>query len=209
MLAPLREAGSAVGCCIRCKAFPRPLPDPAAGAGRLLRGGRRPGGAGAGPPPGRGLGRRRGRGAGRGAPALPLRRHAGGRRGGDPARRWPRTCARGSACREAAVRGYLRALPRGALAAGDRDRRDPAAALTGPAARGDREPSPGQLAGPARPLAPDSSPLVVAPRPRDPAPARRTGSGEPTASRRFAERYSSFAQRAELLDLLGIGCYAH
>lgn len=158
-LGPLRAAGSAVGSFHPLKAFPRVLADPAAARGVFF--------AVDGDGAARRLGRRLAAGWGATAAAVPERRR--------PLYHFAATLAAGgvttlvAAAEEladrlglpaAAGRGYLE-LARGALAAVDPEAGGAAAAITGPAARGDRPTVEGHLAALAT-TAPELVPLAVA-----------------------------------------------
>lgn len=157
VLAPLREAGSAVGSLHPLKAFPRPLPEPAEAKGVFF--------AVDGDPPARELAHRLAAAwGGISAEVAPESRAL---------YHFAATLAAGGAITllalaedlalrlglpEAAVRGYLE-LCRGAVARAI-ETGDPAAVMTGPAARGDRETVVRHLEA-LRTLAPDKLPLVV------------------------------------------------
>lgn len=157
MLAPLREAGSAVGSLHPLKAFPRPLTEPAEARGVFF--------AVDGDPAARELAHRLAAAwGGISAEVAPESRAL---------YHFAATLAAGGAITllalaedlaqrlglpEAAVRGYLE-LCRGAVARAV-ETGDPAAVLTGPTARGDRETVTRHLEA-LRTLAPDKLPLVV------------------------------------------------
>ncbi|MEA2564796.1 MAG: hypothetical protein QOH06_6300 [Acidobacteriota bacterium] len=157
VLAPLREAGSAVGSIHPLKAFPRPLPEPAEARGVFF--------AVDGDPAARDLAHRLAAAWGGVSAEVPPESRA--------LYHFAATLAAGGAITllalaedlarrlglpEAAVRGYLE-LCRGAVARAI-ETGDPAAVLTGPTARGDRETVTRHLEA-LRTLAPDKLPLVV------------------------------------------------
>jgi predicted short-subunit dehydrogenase-like oxidoreductase (DUF2520 family) len=157
VLAPLREAGSAVGSLHPLKAFPRPLPEPAEARGVFF--------AVDGDPAARELAHRLAAAwGGVSAEVAPESRAlyhftatlAAG--GAITLLALAEDLARRLGLPEAAVRGYLE-LCRGAVARAI-ETGDPAAVLTGPAARGDRETVDRHLEA-LRTLAPDKLPLVV------------------------------------------------
>jgi predicted short-subunit dehydrogenase-like oxidoreductase (DUF2520 family) len=157
VLAPLREAGSAVGSLHPLKAFPRPLPEPAEARGVFF--------AVDGDPAARELAHRLAAAwGGVSAEVAPESRAlyhfaatlAAG--GAVTLLALAEDLARRLGLPEAAVRGYLE-LCRGAVARAI-ETGDPAAVLTGPAARGDRETVTRHLEA-LRTLAPDKLPLVV------------------------------------------------
>lgn len=157
VLAPLREAGSAVGSLHPLKAFPRPLPEPAEAKGVFF--------AVDGDPAARELAHRLAAAwGGISAEVAPESRAlyhfaatlAAG--GAITLLALAEDLARRLGLPEAAVRGYLE-LCRGAVARAI-ETGDPAAVLTGPAARGDRETVTRHLEA-LRTLAPDKLPLVV------------------------------------------------
>jgi predicted short-subunit dehydrogenase-like oxidoreductase (DUF2520 family) len=157
VLAPLREAGSAVGSLHPLKAFPRPLPEPAEAKGVFF--------AVDGDPPARELAHRLAAAwGGISAEVAPESRAlyhfaatlAAG--GAITLLALAEDLARRLGLPEAAVRGYLE-LCRGAVERAI-ETGDPAAVMTGPAARGDRETVVRHLEA-LRTLAPDKLPLVV------------------------------------------------
>lgn len=157
VLAPLRQAGSAVGSLHPLKAFPHPLPEPAEARGVFF--------AVDGDPAARELAHRLAAAWGGVSAEVPAESRS--------LYHFAATLAAGGAVTllalakelaqrlglpEAAVRGYLE-LCRGAVARAI-ETGDPAAVLTGPAARGDRETVARHLAG-LRTLAPEKLPLVI------------------------------------------------
>jgi predicted short-subunit dehydrogenase-like oxidoreductase (DUF2520 family) len=157
VLAPLREAGSAVGSLHPLKAFPRPLPEPSEARGVFF--------AVDGDPAARELAHRLAAAwGGVSAEVAPESRAlyhfaatlAAG--GAITLLALAEDLARRLGLPEAAVRGYLE-LCRGAVARAI-ETGDPAAVLTGPTARGDRETVDRHLEA-LRTLAPDKLPLVV------------------------------------------------
>lgn len=157
VLSPLRRAGSAVGSLHPLKAFPRPLPDPAEARGVFF--------AVDGDPAARGLAHRLAAGfGGVSAEVAPESRAlyhfaatlAAG--GAVTLLALAEDLARRLGLPEAAVRGYLE-LCRGAVARAV-ETGNPAAVMTGPTVRGDRETVEKHLEG-LRALAPDKLPLVV------------------------------------------------
>lgn len=156
-LAPLREAGSAVGSLHPLKAFPRPLIDPAEAKGVFF--------AVDGDPEARALAQRLatswGGTSAEVAPEIrPLYHFAATLSAGGVVTvlALAEDLARRLGLPEAAIRGYLE-LCRGAVAQAVATG-TPAAVLTGPAARGDRATVAGHLEA-LRQLAPDKLPLVV------------------------------------------------
>ena len=157
VLSPLREAGSAVGSLHPLKAFPRPLPEPAEARGVFF--------AVDGDPVARELAHRLAAAwGGISAEVAPESRAlyhfaatlAAG--GAITLLALAEDLARRLDLPEAAVRGYLE-LCRGAVARA-LETGDPAAVMTGPAARGDRETVARHLEA-LRTLAPDKLPLAV------------------------------------------------
>jgi len=157
VLAPLRQAGSAVGSLHPLKAFPRPLPDPAEAKGVFF--------AVDGDPAARELAHRLAAAwGGISAEVAPESRSlyhfaatlAAG--GAVTLLALAEDLARRLGLPEAAVRGYLE-LCRGAVARAI-ETGNPAAVLTGPTARGDRETVDRHLEA-LRTLAPDKLPLVI------------------------------------------------
>ncbi len=157
VLAPLRKAGSAVGSLHPLKAFPRPLPDPAEARGVFF--------AVDGDPAACGLAHRLAAAwGGISAEVAPESRAlyhfaatlAAG--GAITLLALAEDLARRLGLPEAAVRGYLE-LCRGAVARAI-ETGDPAAVMTGPTARGDRETVARHLEA-LRTLAPDKLPLAV------------------------------------------------
>jgi predicted short-subunit dehydrogenase-like oxidoreductase (DUF2520 family) len=157
VLAPLRQAGSAVGSLHPLKAFPRPLPDPAEAKGVFF--------AVDGDPAARELAHRLAAAwGGVSAEVAPESRSlyhfaatlAAG--GAVTLLALAEDLARRLGLPEAAVRGYLE-LCRGAVARAI-ETGNPAAVLTGPTARGDRETVDRHLEA-LRTLAPDKLPLVI------------------------------------------------
>ncbi|HEX5714589.1 MAG TPA: Rossmann-like and DUF2520 domain-containing protein [Thermoanaerobaculia bacterium] len=157
VLAPLREAGSAVGSLHPLKAFPRPLPEPAEAKGVFF--------AVDGDPAARELAHRLaaawgGISAEVASESRALYHFAATLAAGGAITllALAEDLARRLGLPEAAVRGYLE-LCRGAVARAI-ETGDPAAVLTGPVARGDRETVTRHLEA-LRTLAPDKLPLVV------------------------------------------------
>lgn len=157
VLSPVRERGVAVGSLHPLKAFPRPLPDPAEARGVFF--------AVDGDPAARALAHRLAAAWGGISAEVPP--------GSRALYHFAATLAAGGVVTllalaedlanrlglpEAAVRGYLE-LCRGAVAQAI-ETGDPAAVLTGPAARGDRATVTGQLDALGR-IAPDKLPLVL------------------------------------------------